>query len=146
MAHKDIKDVAKALKDIDFVMFNTHTTGGQIAGRPMSNNRDVEYDGDSWFFLDETSRTFADVSADPKVTLSVQGSKGLLGKPPEFYSIEGAAEIIRDRATFAEHWTHDLDRWWPEGPETPGVAMVKVHATRIHYWDGKDEGEVALPA
>ena len=24
--------------------------------------------------------------------------------------------------------------------------VVKVHATRIHYWDGKDEGEVALPA
>ncbi len=76
----------------------------------------------------------------------MQGSKGLLDKPPEFYSIEGAAEIIRDRATFAEHWTHDLDRWWPESPETSGVAMVKVHATRIHYWDGKDEGEVALPA
>jgi len=35
------EDVAKTLKDIDFVMLNPHTDGGQIAGRPMSNNRDV---------------------------------------------------------------------------------------------------------
>ena len=34
-------------------MLNTHTDGGQIATRPMSNNRDVEYDGDSWFFVAE---------------------------------------------------------------------------------------------
>ncbi len=141
----DIKDVAKTLKDIDFVMLNTHTDGGQIAGRPMSNNRDVEYDGDSWFFVDEESRTFADVSANPKVTLSAQGSKGLLGKPPIFLSVEGEVEIVKDKAILAEHWNKDLERWWPEGPETPGVALLKVHATRIHYWDGEDEGEVPVP-
>ena len=32
MGHKTLPDVAKALKDIDFVMLNTHTDGGQIAG------------------------------------------------------------------------------------------------------------------
>ncbi|WP_374472278.1 pyridoxamine 5'-phosphate oxidase family protein [Phenylobacterium sp.] len=144
MANMDLKDVAKTLKDIDFVMLNTHTDGGEIAGRPMSNNRDVEYDGDSWFFVDKESRTFADVSRDPKVTLSAQSSKGLLGKPPVFLSIEGRAEIIEDRAAFAEHWTSDLDRWWPDGPDTPGIALLKVHATRIHYWDGEDEGETPV--
>ncbi len=144
MSGMDLKAVAKALRDIDFVMFNTHTTGGQIAGRPMSNNRDVEYDGDSWFFVDKEARTFADVSANPNVTLSVQGSKGLLGKPPLFLSIEGKAEVIEDRAVLREHWTSELERWWPEGPSTPGVVLLKIHATRIHYWDGEDEGEVPI--
>ncbi|WP_395672370.1 pyridoxamine 5'-phosphate oxidase family protein [Phenylobacterium sp.] len=144
MSDMDLKAVAKALRDIDFVMLNTHTTGGQIAGRPMSNNRDVEYDGDSWFFVDKESRTFADVSADPKVTISAQGSKGLLGKPPLFLSIEGQAEVIEDRAQLEAHWNSDLDRWWPEGPSTPGVVLLKVHAGRIHYWDGEDEGEVPV--
>src|ERR1700748_3650388 len=107
MAGMDLKDVAKTMKDIDFVMLNTHTDGGAIAARPMSNNRDVEYDGDSFFFVDEESRTFVDVSRDPKVSLSVQGNKGLLGKPPLFLSIEGQAQVIKDRAAFAEHWTKD---------------------------------------
>ena len=144
MAGMDIKDVADTLKDVDFVMLNTHTDGGQIAGRPMSNNRDVEFDGDSWFFVDAESRTFQDVQRDPKVTLSAQGNKGLLGKPPVFLSIEGQAEIIQDKATLAQHWTSDLERWWPSGPETPGVALIKVRATRIHYWDGEDQGEVPV--
>lgn len=140
----DINDVAEALRDIDFVMFNTHTEGGEIAGRPMSNNRDVDYDGDSWFFVEAESRTFADVSRDPKVALSAQGAKGLLGKPPVFLSIEGRAEIIQDPAAFEAHWTKDLERWWPDGPETPGLALLKVHAERIHYWNGEDEGEAPL--
>ncbi len=144
MAGMSLEDVAKALKDIDFVLLNTVTDNGRIAGRPMSNNRDVEYDGDSWFFIDQSSRTYGDVRRDPQVTLSVQGSKGLLGKPPLFLSIEGQAEVILDQATFAEHWTPELKRWWPEGPQSPGLAMLKVHAQRIHYWDGEDEGEVPL--
>jgi general stress protein 26 len=144
MAGMDIKDVAKTLKDIDFVMLNTHTSGGEIAGRPMSNNRDVEYDGDSWFFVDQSSRVFQDVSRDPKVTLSVQGNKGLLGKPPIFLSVEGQTEIVLDKATIADHWTSELKRWWPNGPETPGIALLKVRAQRIHYWDGEDEGEVPV--
>lgn len=145
MANFDIKGVAETLKDIDFVMLNTHTEGGRIAGRPMSNNRDVDYDGDSWFFVDQESRTFADVQADPKVTISAQGSKGLFGKPPMFLSIEGQAQIVTDGAMLAEHWKKELERWWPEGPQTPGLALLKVRAERIHYWDGEDEGEV-LPA
>lgn len=144
MAGLTLDDVAKTLKDVDFVMLNTHTDGGQIAGRPMSNNRQVEYDGDSFFFLDAESRTFADVSRDPNVTLSVQGKTGMFGKPPLFLSIEGQAEIIRDRDALAEHWTSELERWWPEGPETPGVALIKVAAKRIHYWDDGEEGEARL--
>ena len=146
MASKDLKDVAETLKDIDFVMLNTHADDGEIAGRPMSNNRDVEYDGDSWFFVDQESRTFEEVTRDPKVSLSVQGAKGLLGKPPVFFSIEGEAEIVQDRAAIEAHWTKDLERWWPEGPSTPGVALLKVRARRIHYWDGEDQGEVPVGA
>jgi hypothetical protein len=25
-------------------------------------------------------------------------------------------------------------------------VLIEVRAKRIHYWDGEDEGEVALPA
>ena len=138
----DMNDVAKALKDIDFVMFSSKTEGGKIASRPMSNNRGVEFDGDSWFFVDQSARLYSDVQQNPEVTLNAQGSKGLLGKPPLFLAIEGVTEVILDKQAIADHWTPELKRWWPEGPATPGVALLKVHAQRIHYWDGEDEGEV----
>jgi len=144
MGQMSLQDVAETLRDIDFVMLNTHTEGGQIAARPMSNNREVDYDGDSWFFVDQESRTFTDLERDPKVSLSAQGGKGLFGKPPLFIAIEGHAEIIRDRGEFVEHWVSDLERWWPQGVDTPGLALVKVHANRIHYWDGEDQGELTV--
>ncbi|MEO1910926.1 MAG: hypothetical protein ABGX10_10930 [Paracoccus sp. (in: a-proteobacteria)] len=47
MAHKTIQDLAKAMGKIDFTMLTTRTEGGQLATRPMSNNSEVEWDGDS---------------------------------------------------------------------------------------------------
>ena len=143
MQDLDLAGVSKLLKDIDFVMLNTHTEGGKIAGRPMSNNRDVEYDGDSWFFLDEESRTFTDLSANPDVTLSAQAGGGQ-GASPTFLSIEGRGELIQDKAAFEAHWLDDLERWWPQGVETPGLALLKVRASRIHYWRSEDEGELKV--
>ena len=64
--------------------------------------------------------------------------------PGAFVHVEGQADLIRDKATFAAHWQKSLERWYPEGIETPGMVMIKVHAARIHYWDGEDEGEVTV--
>ena len=38
----------------------------------------------------------------------------------------------------------DLDVWFEDGIDTPGLVMIHVRAERIHYWDGKDDGEVIL--
>ncbi|MCG6112249.1 MAG: pyridoxamine 5'-phosphate oxidase family protein [Paracoccus sp.] len=42
--------MAKAMGTIDFAMLTTPTEGGQFATRPMSNNSEVEWDGDSYYF------------------------------------------------------------------------------------------------
>jgi hypothetical protein len=50
MAKLKLHELSELMRDIDFVMLQTRIEGGNIAGRPMSNNRDVEYNGDSFFF------------------------------------------------------------------------------------------------
>lgn len=142
MADMTLQDIAKAMRDIDFTMLITRTDSGALAGRPMSNNRDVDYNGDAHFFSYDSARTVKDISSDPNVIMSLQGKGSLLGKPPIFISIQGEATLIRDKAVFAEHWNKDLDRWFEQGIDTPGVILIKVHAQRIHYWDGMDEGEL----
>lgn len=144
MSKLTLSDISKKMKDIDFVMLSTRTDGGAIASRPMSNNGDVEYDGDSYFFAMEDHRTIQDVERDPNVGLTMQGSKGLLGKPPLFLSVEGRAELIRDREQFKAHWVSDMDRWADQGADTPGLVLIKVHASLIHYWDGEDEGDISV--
>jgi general stress protein 26 len=142
MAGKSLGDIAERMRDIDFTMLFTRTEDGSLAGRPMSNNRDVEFTGDSHFFSYDSARTVTDIARDPEVAMSLQGKSGLLGKPPMFIAIQGRAELIRDRDRFAEHWVPDLERWFEQGIETPGMVLIKVTATRIHYWDGEEEGDL----
>ncbi len=143
---KTLSDLAEGMRDIDFTMLATHGPDGTIAARPMSNNREVDYDGDSYYFTWDSSLMVADIGRDPGVTLTFQGKAGLLGMRPFFVAVEGDADVIRDKARFEEHWTKGLDRWFEQGVDTPGLVMIHVRATRIHYWDGEDEGEVKLTA
>jgi len=92
----------------------------------------------------QNTRTFSDIRNDPTVNLALQGNKGLFGAPPAFISIEGRAEVVLNQAEFESHWTADLDQWFQDGSATPGLAMIKVQAERIHYWIGTDEGEITL--
>ena len=144
MSDWTLDEIAERMRDIDFAMLMTRTESGEIAGRPMSNNRDVEYDGDSFFFTSEETQTVADIEGDPNVALSYAGSKGLLGKPPVFITVQGEAKLIRDKKAFEAHWVDDLERWFENGVDTEGLVLIKVHANRIHYWDGESEGEVAI--
>lgn len=137
-------DIAAKLKKIDFCMMSTKGSQDEISNRPMSSNGDVEYDGDSWFFSYEDTRKVADIERDPGVTLSFTEPPGLLGKPGIFISIEGRAGLIKDKSEFDQHWMKELDRWFPDGIETPGLVLLKIHADRIHYWDGEENGTIAV--
>lgn len=144
MNDRDLSDLAEKMRDIDFTMLSTRTAGGAIGARPMSNNRQVDYDGDSYFFAYDDALMIADIQADPRVGLTFQGKSGLLGMRPFFIAVEGRARLVHDAGRFAEHWTKDLDRWFPQGTDTPGLVMIHVRAERVHYWNGEDEGEVRL--
>ncbi|MCF7752137.1 pyridoxamine 5'-phosphate oxidase family protein [Bacillus subtilis subsp. subtilis] len=137
-----LPELARKMAHIDFAMLQTHADNGEIAGRPMSNNGDVDYDGDSWFFALQGTDMVAEITRDPTVALSFTGSKSLLGKPPLFVAVQGRAALINDRATMQQHWVKDLEHWFEQGVETPGLVLIHVVAKRIHYWDGHDQGEI----
>ena len=144
---RTLADIAEAMRDIDFCTLSTIAANGAIAGRPMSNNREVTYTGDSWFFTTEDTHIVADITADPTVGLSYVGSPGLgaiIGKPGMFICIEGSASLIRHKPQFARHWHKSLDHWFEQGVDTPDLVLVKVNAQKIHYWAGEDEGEVTV--
>lgn len=138
MSEMNLSELSEKMRDIDIAMLATHTEGGAIAARPMSNNREVDYDGDSYYFTWEKSRMVEDIQRDPKVSLTFQGSKAFS------VAVEGKAEVIRDKQKFKDHWTPDLDEWFKDGIDTKGVAMIKVHAERVHYWNGAEDGEVKV--
>ncbi|GAA4021763.1 pyridoxamine 5'-phosphate oxidase family protein [Deinococcus rubellus] len=136
MPTKTLSELSKSMQKIDIAMLSTYSGGGEIAGRPMSNNGEVEYDGTSYYFTYDQSRTVSDIQGHSKVALAFQGEKSFQ------VAVEGEASLIRDTAAMKDHWTPDLDRWFKDGLDTEGLVMIQVDATRIHYWDGEDNGEV----
>ena len=144
MTELSLHDLAEKMRDIDFTMLFTRAEDGTAAGRPMSNNGDVEYQGDSFFFTYDRARMVADIERDSRVSLSLQGRKGLLGQPPMFIAVEGDAQVVRDKDEFADHWQPSLSRWFPDGPATAGMVMLRVSAQRVHWWSGEDNGELIL--
>ncbi|MFW8587949.1 pyridoxamine 5'-phosphate oxidase family protein [Rhizobium beringeri] len=145
MASMTLEDLSSQLKKIDFCMLSTNAGSGRISARPMSNNGDVEYDGDSWFFSYEDSRKITEIEGIDTVSLTFTAPPNLLGKPGIFIAVEGVASLVRDKAALEEHWIPDLERWFPEGVDTPGIVLIKVSASSIRYWDGEENGEVVLP-
>jgi general stress protein 26 len=143
MSKLTLSDVAEKMRGIDIAFLSTKSDSGEIASRPMSNNGNVEYDGDSYYFTLDSTQTVTDITRDAKVSLAFSGKPGLLSSAAKFYAaIEGDAEVIRDKAAFEEHWASDLDAWFKQGVDTPGLVLIKVSARRIKYWNGYDEGEL----
>ena len=143
MPRTSLAEIANDMAGIDIAILSTHTENGEIANRPMSNNGDVAYDGTSCYFADERTRTVADIQRIPKVALGFSPEAGLFSKGI-YVAVEGTAELIRDKAAFQQHWTSDLDKWFDHGIDTPGIVLIKVKASRITYWKGREEGEVLI--
>ena len=138
MAETTIQAVAAKMAKLDITMLTTHTSRGHLSTRPMSNNGDVEYDGNSYYFTFESSRTVKDIEENPHVSLGFNGAKDL------YVSVVGTATLIRQKATLAKHWLPELKRWFPDGVDTPGIVLVRVQAKRVKFWQGEEEGEVTL--
>lgn len=96
MKSKSIEEISKRMAGIDIAILSTHTENGQIANRPMSNNGDVQYDGTSYYFTFEQSRTVSDIQANPKVALGFTSEGGIFSDAI-YVAVEGNAELIRDK-------------------------------------------------
>jgi|SRR5215208_2245296 len=134
-----LKKVAKMMRDWDFCMLTTQTSDGELRARPMSNNGEVEFDGDVWFFSGSDTRKVSDIEAEPHVQLSYTDTEEF-----RFLSMAGSAKIVRDADKKRELWIEELRRWFEDGPESDDVVLIKVTPSVVEYWNGEDQGELKL--
>jgi len=133
-----VATVAKLVERATICMFTTMTPDGQHVARPMAV-QEVEFDGDLWFFAYAESAKVGEIGANPQVNVSFSNSK-----QSEWTSIAGRAEVIVDRAKAEELWSAPLKAWFPDGPETAGLVLLKVHADAAEYWSGPSSKVVRL--
>lgn len=135
---KALTDLAKQMRGLDICMLSTVSAYGHLAGRPMSNNGEVDYDGTSYFFTWKDSRMVHDIEKNDNVSLTFQG-KGLF-----MVYVQGKAKVTDNRPKLEEHWRDELKQWFKEGLDTPGLVLLEVQAGRINWWNEDGDGEIDL--
>ena len=122
-----LREIVKA---VDICMLTTVGERGDLHSRPMSNNREIEFDGDLWFFTYGSSHKVDEIGHVPKVNVSFADTRA-----QQYASLTGRARVVRDRAKIEELWQPHMKAWFPEGVETPDIALLKVTTERAEYWD-----------
>ena len=138
MSVQALSKLAKKMKQIDFCQMITVDGRGTHHSRPMSNNKNVDFDGTCYFFSFEDSNKVHHLNNSPLVSLIYQTDDML------FVHLYGTASLITQKGRMEEFWDKSLDRWFTEGLETPGVVMIKVTASKICYWHKAEEEVINL--
>ena len=90
------------MRDLDFCMFTTTSEDGSLRARPMSNNGEVEFDGDVWFFSGADTRKVQEIQAEPRVQLNYADTENF-----RFVSMTGQAKIVNDLKKKKELWLNE---------------------------------------
>ncbi|WP_312676297.1 pyridoxamine 5'-phosphate oxidase family protein [Microbacterium sp.] len=131
--------VKELVEDIDFTMLTTADAAGNLVSRPMST-REMDENGDIWFFTSDDTKKVDEVEADHDVGLSYLDAKGM-----RFVSVAGTARVVHDRAKMEQLYTSSLDIWFEDGLETPGIALLKVTPHETEFWEPA-HGKIVMAA
>lgn len=126
---KHLDKFRELIKDIDVAMLVTETGDGSLRSRPMVTQA-TDFDGDLWFFTDHDSAKVLEIQADRHVNVSYADPRS-----QKFISVSGIAELSTDRQKIKEIWNPYAKAWFPDGPDDPRLALLRVHPTSAEYWD-----------
>jgi general stress protein 26 len=130
-----IPEIAELLRDIDTCMLATRGDDGELHARPMSNNGQVEWDGDSWFFAPADGRLVAEIEANSEAVTTYRADDRFA-----WVALSGSADVVDDPEQKRRLWLDELERWFPNGPDDPNVALIRVASTRAQWWTDQGDG------
>lgn len=124
--------LAALIGDQRIVMLTTQLPDGQLESRPMTV---LEHDaaGRFWFFCadDRTDASPHRLTGPVNLAFSDEAHS-------TYVSIAGRAELLHDRSRIEALWTPMARPWFPDGPASPDLALLKVTPEHIGWWDAPD--------
>ncbi len=122
----DLDHVAELIEDIAIAMLTTVEADGALASRPMAA-LEMDANGAIWFFTDVRSSKVEHLRvANLSFTDMDDGT---------YVSLSGRGEIDTDRARIKQLWTPMAKPWFPDGPDSPNLALLKFVPDAADYWD-----------
>lgn len=107
-------------------MMTEATADGVLVSKPMTL-LEVDDDGVMWFM---TSLRLLEHS-DWRVNVAFSNESD-----NTYVSVAGLAQATRDREKIRSLWSLVCKPWFPDGPESAEIVLIKVTPFDVEYWDG----------
>ena len=123
----ELKKLDDLLKKFRFAMLTTREPDGTLTAHPLTV-QEAEFDGDLWFIVGTHASAVEHVASDSQVGVSFSSNDAWL-------SLAGTAEVVHDQGKLKQLWSSSVEAWFPDGPESSDVTLLKVSALSGEYWD-----------
>jgi general stress protein 26 len=127
--------VAELIGNIPIAMLTNAEADGALASRPMSA-LEMDASGALWFFTDLRSDKLEHLR-HMNLSFSDRG-RGT------YVSLSGRGEIDTDRAHIERLWTPLAKPWFPDGPASAFLALLKFVPDAADYWDAPNSAMVRV--
>ncbi|MGC5018159.1 pyridoxamine 5'-phosphate oxidase family protein [Micromonospora sp. DT47] len=130
--------VTELIRQARICMLTTIGVDGRMVSRPMAL-QEAEFDGDLRFFAYAASAKVRQIRVNPEVNVAFSDQR-----QHAWVTVSGTAQEGYDRARAEQLWNPILTTWFPDGLDTPGLTLIKVHASSAEYWDSPSSTVVNL--
>lgn len=129
--------LARLIEPMSVAMLTTVGDDGGLVSRPMAPLR-MDGAGALWFFTDARSEKLERLR-QLNVAFSDEAKA-------TYVSVSGHGEVDTDRERIRALWTPMAKPWFPEGPDSPHLALLRFVPHEAEYWDAPGSRMVRLVA
>jgi general stress protein 26 len=108
------------VEGIRFAMVTSVDPEGTLQSRPLPPQH-ADEDGTLWFIASRRSSLAHQLRTRPDVLVTWGDVRSR-----RYLSVNGTATVLHDPAKAAELWDAAIRTWFPDGPDDPEVAVIKV--------------------
>lgn len=123
------------LENMKVAMLITADDSGRLLSRPMSPLA-LDADGALWFFTDMRSSKLEHLRVVNLSFVDVDNST--------YVSVSGHGELSTDRVRIEALWTAYARPWFPDGPDSTNLGLLKIVPHSAEYWDAPDSRMVRM--
>src|SRR5436305_706534 len=115
-----LEKLKELVEGISTCMYCTMDQNTDMASRPMSTAH-IEDDGTIWFFTTDHSGPAENAPKASEVCLNYAHIV-----KNTYLCVMGNPELVFNKGKMKELWNPILKTWFPDGLDTPDIALVKV--------------------
>ncbi len=133
----DLAKLCLLIEHMSVAMMTTYDGDGALVSRPMSP-LEMDCNGVLWFFTDRRSEKVEHLAA---INLSF-----IDANRATYVSLSGHAQLDGDRTRMARLWTSSSRPWFPDGPRSLNLVLLKFIPDKAEYWDAPSSTMIRMVA